>query len=569
MAQRLAIAAIIAIVTWAVFSPALGGEILFWDDDINLVSNAALKHIDARSLHWMFTDTAHVLRYKPLNWLLWASLIQAFGIDEAPYHAVNLALHAANAALVFLVLETVLARWTGTGTVRVRLVAAVSAACWALHPMRIEAVAWISGVGYPLALFFGLLSLWVMAIASTGATRRVRYTWISLSALLWLLALSSYPSALCLVPAFPLVAYAAAPLEVRGTKLMASAIPHLALAAGLAGFTVVMRVVNPGHWLAAGLASVGLREQVARLFLFWFWAAARQLPFATISPIHDAAMHPALLSAPVIAACASILLGTFLLALWARRWKPPILMWTAFLVALVPHAGLTEPVFLPAERYLYVASLYVIALFALGLASNRTWRSWTVGIAVASLGMAFWTRTHANLWHSNVAFFSRGKELAATSLYRGFFSGRLGLVRAAQGEYADAIGLLEMGVREQPQNWPFRFRLAEALETTNQIQRSADEYGQLYARDTNNALVANRLASVLVRLGRTDEAIAILRKIFAAQPTPANQINLARALTAGGEEQEALALLSADLRAKSPAADVQAHGLGADTAPAP
>ena len=97
-----AVAAAVGLVAWFVFHNAIRGSMLQWDDDINLQGNVHLRALTAANIRWMFTDSTYVRRYVPLGWLAFAVDYRFFGPGPRSYHVLNLALHSADSALVFL-----------------------------------------------------------------------------------------------------------------------------------------------------------------------------------------------------------------------------------------------------------------------------------------------------------------------------------------------------------------------------------------------------------------------------------------------------------------------------------
>ena len=146
------------------FSPALDATFLDWDDDHNIYENPHIRGLNEANLKWMFTDLGGDIRYKPLGYLAWALLYSGFGLDAPAFHTANILLHGLNACLLLLVLTRFLR--VLTAGIRVApdpspalLPAVVAAAFWALHPLRVEPVAWACVLPYHLSISFLLLSL--------------------------------------------------------------------------------------------------------------------------------------------------------------------------------------------------------------------------------------------------------------------------------------------------------------------------------------------------------------------------------------------------------------------------
>ena len=142
-----------------VFAPALGGELLEWDDDINILDNPRVWSLTGDNLVWMFTDISQALRFKALSWLSWTLVYSVSGTSGVGYHAANLALHVANAALLYALITRLFGKLGGAVGDDARWPAFAGATFWALGPLRAEPIAWATGLPYCQATLFVRLSL--------------------------------------------------------------------------------------------------------------------------------------------------------------------------------------------------------------------------------------------------------------------------------------------------------------------------------------------------------------------------------------------------------------------------
>ena len=132
----------VAIITFVVFLPALKAGFVTWDDDKNFLNNPYFRGLDAAHLRWMWT-TFHLGHYVPLTWMTLGLDYVVWGMNPAGYHLTNVLLHMVNAVLVYF-----LARRLLSGG---RLPAVFSALLFAIHPLRVESVAWVT-VGTTLGM---------------------------------------------------------------------------------------------------------------------------------------------------------------------------------------------------------------------------------------------------------------------------------------------------------------------------------------------------------------------------------------------------------------------------------
>ena len=224
----------IFLVTCAAFWPALQGDVN-WDDDINLVANLRFRGFEASQIRWMFTNTL-MGHYMPFTWLTFA-LDHALGrMDPWTYHLASLVLHAANATLVYVLARRLLTVALRT-TVDTRAGAALAALLFALHPQRVESVAWISDRATLLCAAFYLLAVLAYLRAVDEAEDRRRAWWRAASLVAFAAALlskgmaMSLPITLLILDAYPLRRWRAGWPRVLVEKL-----PYFALA--LAGAVV-------------------------------------------------------------------------------------------------------------------------------------------------------------------------------------------------------------------------------------------------------------------------------------------------------------------------------------------
>ena len=162
-------AVLVVAVTIATFLPTLKNGFVNWDDAQNFLANPNYRGLGWANLRWLFT-TAHMGHYIPVTWLTLAFDYVLWGMNPAGYHLTAVALHALNALLVYVVAYRLLDAGFEQLVARVHLSAgAVTAALlFAVHPLRVESVAWISERRDVVAGLFSLLT----ALAYLTAWRR-------------------------------------------------------------------------------------------------------------------------------------------------------------------------------------------------------------------------------------------------------------------------------------------------------------------------------------------------------------------------------------------------------------
>src|SRR5262245_60075590 len=179
MIRRVACPLVAAVVTAACFLHAVSGSFLNWDDDVNFRHNVAYRGLGPEQIRWAFTSVAFG-HYMPLTRLTFSLNYVLGGMDARGYHLLNVLLHGANAALLYLVARRLLAAAVeadGPGErseLELSAAAGTAALVFGVHPLRVEPVAWITGRADLLCTAFVLLSTLAYLRAVTGeqAARR-------------------------------------------------------------------------------------------------------------------------------------------------------------------------------------------------------------------------------------------------------------------------------------------------------------------------------------------------------------------------------------------------------------
>lgn len=493
--------------TLACFWPAVRADFVLWDDDVNLFENPHIKGLTAENLRWMFTDLTQTLRYKPLNWLAWATIHEVAGLQPAAFHLANVLLHTANAVLAFLLFHALL----GSAKLPVPaprrcLCAAAGALAWSLHPLRVEPVAWATGLPYDLALMFALASLnlyW--RFATDPATPRARESWSYRGALgCYLLALLTYPIILGLaVVPVAMDWWLARQRGETGPWLRARHWPWFIGAALLVGLNVLGRLTpNAIYVEAAPLANFSAFDRAMQGCFIWAWFLIRHVWTAGLSVVYYDLVGFNALSWPFVASCGFVVGATGLLFRLRQRWPVLWLAWACHLVWLVPVLGLTESQHSPADRYTYASGLLVGWLVAAGLHSLAATERWRLGLAGAGAGLvlfAWQASTLVPVWRDSGTLFRHVLALLEKDEQRTIVWARLGHWHLLRKELAAAELAFQQalaGARDRPD---LHLRIACVLQEQRrfpeavphfEIARQAGKLTDEFIGDYGIALVA-------------------------------------------------------------------------------
>jgi hypothetical protein len=238
---------LVAIATFVAFLPALRNGFVAWDDDKNFLANPHYRGLGWIQLRWMWT-TFHLGHYVPLSWMTLGLDYVLWGMNPLGYHLTNIVLHVANAVLVYVLARRIL-QLSGAAPSedRERSLAAFAALVFALHPLRVESVAWVTERRDVLSGFFYLSTVLLYLRAATQPARFVR--WYVLALLSFVCALLSkatsvtVPVVLLILTVYPLHRISASMVRSPRSALRSRAVLDLIPFALLSAATAVLSIV--------------------------------------------------------------------------------------------------------------------------------------------------------------------------------------------------------------------------------------------------------------------------------------------------------------------------------------
>ncbi len=352
---------LIGILSVVAFLPALGGAFLTWDDDVNFLANESYRGLGWPQIRWAFSNV-RMGHYIPITWLTLSGNYVAGGMNPWGYHLVNLLLHGANATLFYFVARRLLAAARDNGRQAARrdallaAGAATAALVFAVHPLRVESVAWITERRDVLSGLFFLGAL-LAYLRGVEAGDRIEPRWRRYSLLLFaggLLSKASVmtlPAVLVLLDVYPLRRGAS-----TWRRLLAEKAAYWVLAlAGAAGALVALRLsglrITPyvAYGPEARLAMVA--------YSFWFYPSAWVWPVG-LSPMYELPARIDPLSPRFLLPVIGLVAVTTLLVLLRKRSPGALAAWVYSAVMLLPISGVVHAGFqLAHDRYSYLSGL--------------------------------------------------------------------------------------------------------------------------------------------------------------------------------------------------------------------
>jgi Flp pilus assembly protein TadD len=563
-------------VTVLAFQPVLGCDFVNYDDGDYVKDNPHVQGaFSAANLTWAWM-TAHAANWHPLTWLSLMLDTQLFGKGAWGYHLTNLLLHLANTLLLFGLLR----RLTGA-TWRSALVAAL----FAVHPLHVESVAWVSERKDVLSTLFGFLTLWAYA-RYAEAPGLGRYLLVVLGLALSLLAkpmLVTLPFVLLLLDYWPLRRWRpAAAASDDGTppqpaipvgRLLLEKLPLLVLSAASSAVTVWAQQHGRAF---QELADLPLPARLSNALVSYV-DYLRQ----TIWPSDLAVLYPhpgANLPAWQVAGAAFLVLAVTALALWGgRRWPYLLVGWLWYVGTLVPVLGLVQVgLQARADRYTYVPLIGIFLLLSWGLTDlARRWRCREVLACAAGLALICFmaiTWAQARYWNDSVTLWhhtlevtegnyvahnnlgeiltEQGKAAESSQHFREALRIRpdcpeahnnLGIALVNQGEAAEAIRHLREAVRLKPTDSEAHNNLGIALVNQGEAAEATRHFREAVRLKPGNTSAHNNLGGILLNQGQTTEAARYFRESLRLKPdNPQAHNNLGIALYRQGKRAEAI-----------------------------
>jgi tetratricopeptide (TPR) repeat protein len=520
-----------------VYGQTLRFGFLNFDDNTNVYETPQIvAGISLPGIAWAFTH-AQVGRWAPITAISRQLDCQLYGLWAGGHHLTNLLLHASISVLLFLVLLELAGSLWRSGFV---------AALFALHPLRVEAVAWVSARGELLCALFAMLSLWSYATYAHKAGSRFHYAmslfWFS-AALMSKSTVVTLPFVLLLLDYWPL---ARLRQKSQLPRLLLEKLPFLALSAASCAASVI---ANQGavskHQNNPLLMRIGNALVTYVVYLG-----------KTIYPVHLAALYPFMTHGwPVWqVAAAALLLASLTWGAFALVKSRPFLLigWLWYLGMLVPMAGVLQAGDQAyADRYTYLPQ---IGLWIAGTWSVAAWTpQWRhrgpvlAGAAAAILGILLvCSYRQTGYWRDSESLWRHTLDCTVDNYTA---HNNLGNALLDQGREGEATAQYQEAVRINPSDPDALANLAHLLLKQGHPAEAMASYGQALRINPASAPIHEHFGMDLYRLGRVGEAAGEFRKALQIDPDFADaHICLGNILLIQGRPDDGIAEYLAALR---------------------
>ena len=477
-----------------------------FDDDVYVTNNPNVQAgLTLEGLKFAFSFVERTY-WHPLSWLSHMLDCQLFGLNAGLHHLMNLIFHIANSLLLFVVLKRISgAHWQS----------AFVAALFALHPINVDSVAWVSERKNLLSTFFWLLTMFTYARYAERPSF-YKYAIVFVTMALGLLAkpmLVTLPFVFLLLDYWPLRRFRFGQMgkgcdsgvgqSIFGSTtrsqtfgLTLEKVPLLALAA----FTINLSSSSVQEYgIVLSMESVSMKLRVFNALVSYIQYLGKM-----IWPQQLAIYYPFPKTIPLWQASAAFMLLVFISGLVIKALKrAPYLAigWLWYLGTLVPVIGLMQAGLWPAmaDRWAYVPAIGIFIMVAWGISDlaarwqfKKTWLS----IAAATVILVFTVTTwlQVRIWADSITLFEHALKVTSNNFVA---HNNLGTALKDQGRIAEAISQYREALRLFPGYAKAQNNIGAAMEDQGRIAEAIHHYTEALRFDPDNALIHYNLGHVL------------------------------------------------------------------------
>ncbi len=500
-------------------------------------------------MRWAWT-TFWVGAYQPLAWILFETQYVFCQLDPRGYHLTSLLFQVANAVVLYVLTVALLVRcqpgraiespWTCS------LSAGLATALFAVHPLRVEPVAWVSGQPYLPCILFSMLSV-LAYLHAFPTSSSPRWGWLAGSFVLFVAALlfhalpASLPAVLLILDVYPLRRWWDGSGRWFGASARKAVLEKVPFAMTSLLFMGLAIAAKPRSQFPVQHddASAGIARAC---YAVWFYVVKTVWPrdLIVVYPIPSGLNWLAFPFALSILATLTMSTGLFLLR---RRWPGLLAAWLCYLVVLVPNSGLIRiNDQIAADRYSYMSMLGSVMLAAAGFC--WLWRMssrWRLGGLViiamglgALLGLTAMTRNQCQTWLNSEILWAHALAHGANSSKLAHFN--LGNVLYTQGKYEAAAVQYSEALRLHPGYVKAHYNLGVVLSRLGKYEAAAAHCTEAIRLDPSFVKAHETLGFVLSRQGKFEAAMAHYAEAIRLEPGDPSAYNASAMLMAACPE---------------------------------
>jgi protein O-mannosyl-transferase len=502
---------LLAISVIIVYAQTAGFELIDYDDTVYVDKNPKVPEgLTLGGIKWAFT-TAYLGYWIPLVWLSLMLDRTIFGFWAGGFHLVNVAFHIANTILLFWVLK----RYT-----KLLWASFFVAALFALHPLHVESVAWVTERKDVLSTLFWILTMLAYIRYVENPTAK-RYLIVCVSFAFGLMAkpmLVTLPFALLLMDYWPLkrlwpeekhnsvsigwLIWEKAPLFI----LSAASCMVTFITQKTVGAMMMVGAVSSGNRISN--AFVSYCEYIIKMFC--------PIGLAVLYP-HPVKEIPGLKIAVSVVA----LLAITLFVIFMRNRRYLLVGWFWYLGTLVPVIGFVQVGDQAlADRYTYIplTGIFIMLIWLAGdIVAQRQSKQAIAGVVgsviLGTLGIM--TFIQVSYWRNTITLFTHATAVTANN---NVAQNILGVCYAGKGDYYSAMREFETVLKRDANNVVAHNVLGVCYAAKGDYDSAMREFEMALKADTNNVIAIYNIARWYAVKGQIDEAIKCYNRVLAISP---------------------------------------------------
>jgi len=530
----------LTLATVAVYCQVGSYEFVNYDDPPYVYENSNIQAgITLKAVEWAFTS-GYAANWHPLTWISHILDWRLYGSNAGGHHITNLIFHIANTLLLFLVLK----RMT-----RATWLSAFVAALFALHPLHVESVAWVSERKDVLSTFFWLLTMWAY-VRYVNRPKTGRYLLVIVFFALGLMSkpmLVTLPFILLLLDYWPLERFG----KLRFYRLILEKIPFVFLTAIS---SIVTFLVQRSGRAVSQITDLSLTTRISNAFISYvkyiekmFWPAG--LAYFYPHPGRNISILYAVVSAFFLLAV------TFFILRFSSKHRYLLTGWFWYLGTLVPVIGLIQVGDQAmADRYSYITLTGLFIIIAWGVSeilANWQYRKFILATSslIILLILAICSNIQSGYWKDSLSLCTHALKVTKDN-YKAHFNmavalrdtdefdeaaaefqkclqikpdtplalNGLGIIFGRQGKFAQAGEYFTKALNIDPNLKDARINLGYVLTNQGKLDSAVANFDESLRINPDSALTHYHLGQVLVQVGKINEAVAHFEKAVLLKP---------------------------------------------------
>ena len=537
---------IIVLAVLACFLPTLNNGFVNWDDEITDIDNYDYRGLSFHHLSWMFTSSINNGLYIPLTYLTLCFDYILWEMNPAGYHLTNLLIHCSNSILFYFLILIFLKRShtdSSDDSPEIRIGAFIGALFFAVHPLRVESVAWLTQRRDVLSAFFYLLTVisYLQLHGSKNGTI-LKNKWFYISLFCFTCSLLSKPWAITLPVIFIVLdIYSArsSDLNIKLSRLLKllliQKIPYFLLSFSFVALTALAQSKTGAVESVAQHGIIARCMQAVYGLSFYLWKTI--IP-RNLSPLY-LMEHPFNPFELKYIFCAFFVLSITLALIGMRhRWPWALTAWVCYAVILSPVLGFFQSgPEMVADRFSYISCLPFGILVGAGIA--RMWlvrQKWSVFLrrfvisAVAGCLSVFSILTvhQIHIWQDNHALWNHVLKLDPRNYIA---HNNFGNILKDENRVKEAVTHYEKALRVHPDLWLAHNNVGTAFAQQGEVEKAIFHYTESIRINPRASETYFNLGNIFADQGRLEQSVAYYSIALQIEPDNAaihNNLGIAR-----------------------------------------